>query len=163
MSITIKINPSSKELSCTHSWIFDNGDPGLNTFLPFDIDTDIDIPMINIILKNNYEYTLIDTTKSLEFTTIKNQNYYYTKIFNLNINYVSSNIIHKNNKEKIRYIIKLSYIYSICVYSYFIYNKYYSMYNNNKKFYINMFTDIDTINEKKLFNCRNLYKIYSFI
>jgi len=165
MSVTIKINHSSIELSCESIPLpnFDDED----SLHSFDINTYIstDIPNINIIIKNNYEYTLDSIDESIEINKISNKPYCYSKIFNLERNrpHMSTYIINKNNKTKTRCIIKYKKIYPICLYSYFIYNKYYSRYCNKNKIYSNVFIDIDTINEIKLFNCCDLYKIYSFI
>ena len=159
MSVTIKINHYSKEILSNPILCYYTDFFKLNTPVPFYKGS----YQINIIIKNIYEYMLDDIDKTLEIKQINNKNYYYTKIFTLDINQVSIYIINKNNKEKIRNIIKFKKIYPLCLYSYFIYNKYYSRYNNKKKIYANVFIDIDTINEIKLFNCRDLYKIYSFI
>ena len=157
MSFTI--NQSSTKLSSKLLFIYGKEDTCLSTFFQFDKDK------INIVIKNSYEYTLNYTYKSIEIMQIKNKHYYYYKIFNLASNriHLSTYIINKKNKEKTRRIITLKNIYPICLYSYFIYNKYYSIYNTNKKFYEPAYAFIDIINKKKLFNCREFYKIYSFI
>ncbi len=67
--------------------------------------------------------------------------------------------IFKNNylqKKRRLNIININYI--IIYYSYFIYIKYYSF--SNIKVYINI---NNSITSKKLFNCRDYYKIYSYI
>ena len=156
MSITFTINPSSIQLSCKSLWIFDDID--LNTNPQFDLN--IYIPNIDIIIKNIYLYTLNNTEKSIWFTQIQSHLYYYLIAFNV-FNKISYKI-SKGSINKHRGMNKIKKIYPIYLYSYFIYNKYYSMYTDTK-YYIKVFTYIVPINEKKLFNCRFFYKLYSFI
>jgi len=90
-----------------------------------------------------------------------NNNYKYIKQFNKR--YISDISgfynLYKNSLLKRRMLIKNNNIIYDIVYSYFIYNKYYN-FSNRKEYYFN-FNKL--INSNKLFNCRDYYKIYSYI
>jgi len=83
--------------------------------------------------------------------------YYYTKEF-----YKLDSVCDflKNSLLKRRFL-DINYIIYDIVYSYFIYNKYYKFSKKNmNKLY---FTFNKSITHLKLFNCRDYYKIYSYI
>ena len=82
---------------------------------------------------------------------------YYKRFHIYNSTYFFSHyIIYKNFLYKKQMLNIKIIIYNILFYSYFICNKYYT--NGNIKNY-----NIISITSKKLFNSRDLYKIYSYI
>jgi len=66
--------------------------------------------------------------------------------------------IIKNEESKYREFMTISYKLYNTIYAFFIYIKYYTIYNNIKEYYM-----LDTIYTYKLFNCRDLYRIVAFI
>jgi len=140
MEITYIINPKSTELICNSYW-------GI-------YESNI-LPSIYIITKKINIY-IIDSNY-IQFEQQQNNFECYCKCFSY---FRSSCLIYKNNKDKIRIFIQINPLYKLCLYSYFIYNKYYNKYNNSKYYH---YLINDAINEKKLFNCRDFYKIFSFI
>ena len=131
----------------------------------------IDKSIINIsfINKSNIYYNYHNTYTKIKFICKKvvvsriNKNYYYCIEF-INFlpcfNYPSNILISKGISEKCRSIILyLTDIYNIFFYTYFIHKKYFIQINDTK--YENL---IDTsITSKKLFNCRDYYRIHSYI
>ena len=111
-----------------------------------------------IVIHHNIIYGYNDNINCYYRLVYNNQNHKYIKFFN--IYYDSGYQINKNKNTfvyfKKRFFIIQSIIYNF-FYSYFIYNKYYN-YINTKDYY-----NMKTINHLKLFNCRDYYKIYSFI
>ena len=100
------------------------------------------------IHNNHITYNFYSKLFSVSF-----YNNYYYKRFCINCSYYK---IYKNFLCKKRLLnIKIN-IYDILYYSYFIYNKYCS-YLNEKGY------NIYTLTSKKIFNCRDYYKIYSYI
>lgn len=81
--------------------------------------------------------------------------YFYNNSYNGNNFYQ----IVKKNKFKVVFFKKVNYIYISSCYLYFIYNKYCKINKILKKYSI----EFISIHKKKLFNCRDLNKIYSFI
>jgi len=164
MSINFLINPTSIQILCK----------------PYKRETVIIFRNLNRILPhknfsyiNLHKYTLDISNKSIEVMKIQKNpscvnyaydHYYFKKFFLDHTSHKKHfNLIQKNNKRKIRHIIKTLHEYKICLFTYFIYNNYYNTYSNTKKYAKYNLYFIHTINEKKLFNCRDLYKIYSFI
>ena len=100
-------------------------------------------------------YSYSRTTDSFIYIRYEKNGYQYTIGF-----YDSSYQIVKSTpyrlKKRCLNIININYI--IMYYSYFIYIKYYSFSNIKVYFIIN-----NSISSRKLFNCRDYYKIYSFI
>ena len=85
---------------------------------------------------------------------------YYSKSFYVDNNSFSYCKIYKHFPLQKKMLNIKIIIYDILFYSFFIYNKYYTIgytigYTKNY--------NIKSINSKKLFNCRDLYKIYSYI
>lgn len=170
MSITFKINPSSTELLCK---------PNLVYFYDYNLFhlkiLNMTIKNINIKIKNISKYVLrYGIYKSIEKIQLINRVYYYSKLINININDInhdiniigiSTYIKTKKYISKTRNIMNMTYIYPLYIYSYFIYNKYYNIYNHTKyyKTFFILGYENYKINETKIFNCRDLYKIYSFI
>ena len=65
----------------------------------------------------------------------------------------------KNNNKKFRNFIQIPSIFYNTLYAFFIYNKYYTIYKNFKKY-----NTLDRlIYSYKLFNSRDLYRIVAFI
>jgi hypothetical protein len=169
MSITFTINPSSTELLCKPNPVY------LYNYNLFHLKIlNMTIKNINIKIKNISEYVLrYNNYKSIEKIKLINRIYYYSKLININninhdINFISISTYIKTKEyiSKTRNIMNMTYIYPLYIYSYFIYNKYYNIYDHTK-YYYNTFLFIGyddfKINETKIFNCRDLYKIYSFI
>jgi len=73
--------------------------------------------------------------------------------------YYSGYQLTKNNSAKYREFTKIPSTFYNTLYAFFIYNKYYNIYNNIKHYHMHD----DSINYYKLFNCRDLYRIYSYI
>jgi len=84
-------------------------------------------------------------------------NFHYMKDF-----YLNGNCCYYTEKNTSYRIINYNPVYTIfnTFYTYFIYNTYCS-YPTSNKYYENFY--ISDINSYKLFNCRDYYKIYSFI
>ena len=82
----------------------------------------------------------------------------YIKFFDLKQKYHSYYRISKYDYHKTVYFIKIPSIEFHVIYSYFIYNKYYSLLNMNDKYYTSY-----SIYSYKLFNSRDLYKLISYI
>ena len=108
-----------------------------------------------IIKYNNVRY-FYNEHLDCSFNLDSNNYCYYIKYFYTGI-YFSFYRIYKNGllKTNILYINRIKYN---TFYSYFIYNKYYTILNRKEYSH-----NIKSINSKKLFNCRDLYKIYSYI
>ena len=158
MSINFLINPTSIKLSYPSVkgetvFIYRNRIPLYKYYLCSVYTIDLSNKFIAIMkVKNNTH----------DFTY---DNSYYVKKFFIDNEYHKKNFhaIKKNNKKKFRHIIKILHEYKIYLFTYFIYNKYYNTYSNTKIYTIDNLDFIHTINEKKLFNCLDFYKIYSFI
>jgi len=105
----------------------------LNKYINLEYILSLDESTCIVYKKNGYKY--LKYKKDSYYQIIKNEDLIKSREFN---------IIH----------IK----YDIIYYSYFIYIKYYNISNIKDYFY-----SIDTITSRKLFNCRDYYKIYSFI
>jgi len=172
MSITFIINPSSTELLCDPNPIY-----FYDYYLYHLKILNMTIKNINIKIKNISQYVLRNgINKSIGKIQLINSVYYYSKLININdinhdINHdiniigISTYIKTKKYISKTRNIMNMTYIYPLYIYSYFIYNKYYNIYNHTKyykTFFILGYGNYK-INETKIFNCRDLYKIYSFI
>jgi len=83
--------------------------------------------------------------------------HYYKRFLNDYEFFSSYYTLYKNCLFKQRDLIIKIITYNIIFYSYFIYNKYYT--NGNTKHYMIM----KSITSIKLFNCRDFYKIHSYI
>jgi len=116
-----------------------------------------DIYCIHIVLYiNNYTYYSCDKTivyRILEFN--KSQQYSYFICLGL----LNSRLkIHKDYHSRIRYVKLLIKLNEVRYYSYFIYNKYYKFLG--KQYFV---LNKSSMSSKKLFNCRDYYKIHSYI
>jgi len=111
------------------------------------------IQINHIITYSYYEYA------KCSYILYYSNMYSYIKMFNM-LNYFTYDCyyrINKNSLTKHRMLNTTTIIHDI-IYSYFIYNKYYT-YSDIKKY----FTIQESITSKKRFNCRDFYKIYSYI
>jgi len=87
-----------------------------------------------------------------------NEEWHYNKRFLIDYEFFSSYYtLYKNCLLKHRDLLIKIITYNIIFYSFFIYNKYYTI--GNTKYYRNM----KSITSIKLFNCRDVYKIHSYI
>jgi hypothetical protein len=150
MKISFTKNNCSPELICKTSIIENNVD---------------DTPCIYIKKNNIYINKFILYYRSIKFIQKYNNNAEYSKCFSfftLLSCYRSAYCIKKNitNKSKTRNYVLINKLYNVYnIYIYFIYNKYYNTYCKCKNYHYLCFS----ISDKKLFNCRDFYKIYSFI
>ena len=100
-------------------------------------------------------YGILGSTKQI-LSILEDSSYSYSHNFNLCES--SLNQLFKNENWKGKYFNNMKILYNM-IYSYFIYNKYYTLCNYDK-YYI---TFINNIYDYKIFNCRDFYKLYSFI
>ena len=110
------------------------------------------IPMKLYNIKYNY-YCYLRNSKYL-YNNNDVSYYYNTYDFTLHFYY---NKIYKDSYNKERHYNKLPFI-MYTYYAYFIYSKYYNSYYRKKYLY-----NMKSIGLKKLFNCRELYKLIAFI
>jgi len=118
---------------------------------------------VMIMKYNNNIYTY--TNNSYSYEKIFNEYNKYTKYFRPLLYSKSYYTIFKNNIRKSRYLNTPQDVLYNILYSYFIYNKYYS-YVNIKDYHINIniiFIKNNKVALSKKFNCRDYYKIHSFI
>jgi len=87
---------------------------------------------------------------------------HYYKHFQIDYEFFSSYYtLYKNCLSKQRDLLIKIITYNIIFYSNFIYNKYYT--NGNTKYYAKYYMIMESITSIKLFNCRDFYKIHSYI
>jgi hypothetical protein len=115
-----------------------------------------------VIIIDNKTYTIgKDIVWYFTSPTSNNENYInytYGKFFDIICG--SGYSIAKNNNKKVRKIISLPSKFYNTLYAFFIYNKYYTIYKNFKNYNI---IDNSVIYSYKLFNCRDFYRIFTFI
>jgi hypothetical protein len=115
-----------------------------------------------VIIIDNKTYTIgKDIVWYFTSPTSNNENYInyaYGKFFDIIRG--SGYSIAKNNNKKVRKIISLPSKFYNTLYAFFIYNKYYTIYKNFKNYNI---IDNRVIYSYKLFNCRDFYRIFTFI
>jgi hypothetical protein len=100
-------------------------------------------------------YSYSRTTDSFIYIRYEKNGYRYTIGFYYSYYQIVKSTYYPLKKRSLN-IININYI--IMYYSYFIYIKYYSF--SNIKVYFNI---TNSITSRKLFNCRDYYKIYSYI
>ncbi len=124
------------------------------------------------ILKNKYIFNEYDTVLKLEYNNtiyfrtprsviynkLCNSGYQYNKYYYIIVNMDSYIHISKNDSHKNKYFNNILYKDFNIYYIYFIYNKYYSIFNSKKDYFF-----VTTIYAKKIFNCRDYYMLHSFI
>jgi len=117
---------------------------------------------INMYISNTSYY---HCDKCIAAYIICNNSYYYFIKLELNN---SSLEITKDKNSRIRFFTLLIKSNNISYYSYFIYNKYYKfIFKRYDKYYTfldeHSYSKTTSIYAKKLFNCRDYYKIHSYI
>jgi hypothetical protein len=112
---------------------------------------------INIIfIINNKIYDIVDNNFYRRLIKSNNLNYNLKIIFHLM--YFSGWELNKKDKTKYRELMKINYTLYNTLYVFFIYTKYYTIFNGKKNYLF-----LIDIYSKKIFNCRDLYRIISFI
>jgi len=115
---------------------------------------------INIVfIINNKIYDILDNNcyrRIIKSNNIYN-NYCNLDIF-FNIKYSSGLELKKKKVSKYREFMKIPSKYYNTLYAFFIYTKYYIIYDD-----IKYYNKLYTIYTYKIFNCRDLYRIISFI
>jgi len=112
---------------------------------------------INIIfIINNKIYDIVDNNFYRRLIKSNNLNYNLTIIFH--IMYFSGWELNKKDKTKYRELMKINYTLYNTLYVFFIYTKYYTIFNGKKNYLF-----LKDIYSKKIFNCRDLYRIVTFI
>ena len=119
-----------------------------------------------LILKYNINYRFIINKRNntLMIYSLYIYDKYITYFIPTELSYSFTRII-KNTICKDRCMIHLSFLSNI-IYSYFIYNKYYRIYNDKKNYYNSSdFPNNSSISiyYTKIFNCHDFYKIFPFI
>jgi len=116
-----------------------------------------DFDLLHILIKQinmNYYYSNNGLNEGCKYKLYYGEYKYIKDFYNL---MVSCCKIYKYNAYKKRLLIIGNIIYDT-MYSFFIYNKYHKIDNIKKYEYM-----IQNISSRKRFNCRDFYKIYSFI
>ncbi len=112
---------------------------------------------INIIfIINNKIYDIVDNNFYRRLIKSNNLSYNLTIIFH--IMYFSGWELNKKDKTKYRELMKINYTLYNTLYVFFIYTKYYTIFNGKKNYLF-----LKDIYSKKIFNCRDLYRIVTFI
>jgi hypothetical protein len=115
-----------------------------------------DIYCIHIVLYINY-YTYYSCDKTIVYHILRYKSLQYNYFICLGL--LNSRLkIYKDYHSRIRYVKLLIKLNEVRYYSYFIYNKYYKFVS--KQYFV---LNKSSMSSKKLFNCRDYYKIHSYI
>jgi hypothetical protein len=116
--------------------------------------------LINLVIMfkklNNIKYTFDGNLNKRKYLYYNDTSPQYYNTYDLSVT-ISYNKIYKNKCSKERYytiIPVIMYTY----YAYFIYSKYYNSFCSKNYLY-----NIKSISLNKIFNCRDLYRLISFI
>ena len=115
---------------------------------------------IEIIIYNEYHKAIFFkiSLNQVIYEKLCKYGYRYIKDYCITENIKSYITRSKNNSHKNKYLYSILYKYYHILYIYFIYTKYYTIFNGKKDYLI-----LIDIYSKKLFNCRDHYILHSFI